>query len=74
MNEPCALMQVLARLPWLRSLNLVACPLAAAPDYIAALHRLVPSLQVSGRGRSDRGGVMLPIVTWNPLTAHQVPT
>ena len=45
-SEPVATVQVLARLLWLRSLNLVACPLAASPDYIAAVHRLVPSLQV----------------------------
>ena len=37
--------QVLARLPWLRSLNLVANPLAAAPGYLAALHSLAPGLQ-----------------------------
>lgn len=49
-------MQVLARLPWLRSLNLVACPLAASPDYIAAVHRLVPSLQVIGQRREQNKG------------------
>jgi hypothetical protein len=44
----CDARQVLARLPWLRSLNLVANPLAAAPGYLAALHRLAPGLQVRG--------------------------
>jgi len=44
----CGARQVLARLPWLRSLNLVANPLAAAPGYLAALHRLAPGLQVRG--------------------------
>lgn len=51
-----AVMQVLARLPWLRSLNLVACPLAASPNYIAAVHRLVPSLQVPGQRENRPSG------------------
>ncbi|KAK9837119.1 hypothetical protein WJX81_004018 [Elliptochloris bilobata] len=50
-------LQVLARLPWLRSLNLVACPLASFPHYMATLHRLVPDLQVlDGRRVAERGG------------------
>ena len=67
-----AVMQVLARLPWLRSLNVVACPLAAAPDYIAAVHRLVPSLQVPGRGNTD-SCYLQPMSSWLGILASARP-
>ena len=42
----CILKQVLAKLPWLRSLNLRGCPLASSQDYPGCVLRLLPSLEV----------------------------
>lgn len=39
-------MQVLAKLPWLRSLNLRGCSISARPGYPAAVLRLLPGLEV----------------------------
>ena len=40
------LTQVLAKLPWLRSLNMRGCPLASSPGYPGCVLRLLPSLEV----------------------------